>query len=124
VYAAALDAIARGTQPGDPVLMAPQLSALSVLADRPGPLPQLSLLPGALADAAAEREAVRRLDRSGVDMAVVNRRPLTEYGQGAFGETYDLIIQDWLHREFRRTATIGNDNGASLALEIWQRRTT
>ena len=124
VYAAALDAIARNTEPGDPVLVAPQLSALSVLADRPGPLPQLSLLPGALADAAAEREAVRRLDRSGVDLAVVNRRPLTEYGQGAFGETYDLFLRDWLEREFRRTATIGKDNGASLALEIWQRRST
>ena len=44
----ALSAIGRYTRPGDAILVAPQLTSLYVLADRRDPLPQLSLLPGAL----------------------------------------------------------------------------
>ena len=50
----ALDLIATHTRPGDPVLIAPQLTALYVMADRSDPLRQLSLLPGALPTPAAE----------------------------------------------------------------------
>ena len=72
----------------------------------------------------AEREAIRRLDESGVDLAVINTRPLTEYGQGAFGDTYYRSIQDWLDRDFGRVASFGNDGETTVALDVWQRRTS
>ncbi len=123
-YQAALDTILRETAPGDPVLLAPQLTSLYTLSGRTDPLPQISLLPGSLPDATAEREAIRRLDESGVDLAVINTRPLTEYGQGAFGDTYYRSIQDWLDRDFRRVASFGNDGETTVALDVWQRRTS
>ena len=68
----ALDAIERTTRPGEPVLIAPQLTSLYVMADRQNPLPQLSLLPGVARD--ARRRGAR--DRSGCDdvrLVVVDR---------------------------------------------------
>jgi hypothetical protein len=91
---------------------------------RTDPLPQISLLPGSLPDAEAEREAIRRLDAAGVDLVVVNTRDLTEYGQGAFGDTYYRTIQDWLDRDFSRVASFGNDGETTVALDVWQRRTS
>ncbi len=123
-YQAALDTILRETAPGDPVLLAPQLTSLYTLSGRTDPLPQISLLPGSLPDAQAEREAIRRLDESGVDLVVVNTRDLTEYGQGAFGDTYYRTIQDWLDSDFRRVASYGNDGETTVALDVWQRRTS
>ncbi len=123
-YQAALDTILRETAPGDPVLLAPQLTSLYTLSGRTDPLPQISLLPGSLPDAQAEREAIRRLDESGVDLVVVNTRDLTEYGQGAFGDTYYRTIQDWLGRDFSRVASFGNDGETTVALDVWQRRTS
>ncbi len=123
-YQAALDTILRETAPGDPVLLAPQLTSLYTLTGRTDPLPQISLLPGSLPDAQAEREAIRRLDESGVDLAVINTRSLTEYGQGAFGDTYYRTIQDWLDRDFVRVASFGNDGETTVALDVWQRRTS
>ena len=123
-YQAALDTILRETAPGDPVLLAPQLTSLYTLSGRTDPLPQISLLPGSLPDAQAEHEAIRRLDESGVNLAVINTRPLTEYGQGAFGDTYYRSIQDWLDRDFRRVASFGNDGETTVALDVWQRRTS
>ena len=69
-------------------------------------------------------EAIRRLDESGVDLVVVNTRDLTEYGQGAFGDTYYRTIQDWLDSDFRRVASYGNDGETTVALDVWQRRTS
>ncbi len=123
-YQAALDTILRETAPGAPVLLAPQLTSLYTLSGRTDPLPQISLLPGSLPDAQAEREAIRRLDESGVDLVVVNTRDLTEYGQGAFGDSYDRTIQDWLDSDFRRVASYGNDGETTVALDVWQRRTS
>lgn len=123
-YQAALDTILRETAPGDPVLLAPQLTSLYTLSGRTDPLPQISLLPGSLPDAEAEREAIRRLDAAGVDLVVVNTRDLTEYGQGAFGDTYYRTIQDWLDRDFSRVASLGNDGETTVALDVWQRRTS
>jgi hypothetical protein len=96
----ALDAIARRTRPGEPVLLAPQLTALYVLADRRDPLPQLSLLPGALATAADEERAIARM--RDVRLVVTDRTPLRTYGHGPFGTSYDRRIATWLEREFKR----------------------
>jgi hypothetical protein len=115
-YQAALDTIARTTKPGEPVLLAPQMTSLYILADRPDPLPQLSLLPGALPTVEDERRAIKR--SSGVTLVVTDRTPLDLYGQGAFGATYDTELGAWLRRDFRRDRTL---EGAARTLDIWRR---
>jgi hypothetical protein len=112
----------RYTRPGDPVLLAPQMSALYVLGDRTNPLPQLSLLPGALPDAAAERRAIARL--GGVRLAITDRAPLDLYDKGPFGTAYDTQLGDWLRRDFVRVAVVHGSGSAPRVLDIWKRRST
>jgi hypothetical protein len=52
----------------------------------------------------------------------VDRRPLTEYGQGAFGVTYDRRLGAWLRSEFRRVATLRGVATDAMTLDLWQRR--
>jgi hypothetical protein len=116
---AALDALRRRTRPGEPVLLAPQLTALYTISGRTNPLPAISLLPGTIAGPAEEDDAIRRL--AGVRVAVVDTRPRTEYGQGAFGVTYDRRLGAWLRGEFRRVATFHGAGRGAMTLELWQR---
>jgi hypothetical protein len=96
-YQAALNGILRSSRAGDPVLIAPQATALYVLSGRRDPLPELSLLPGALPTPDAERAAVARL--RDVRLAVVDPRPYTAYGAGAFGTPgFYPLIGAWLRR--------------------------
>jgi hypothetical protein len=118
-YQGAIDAIERMTRPGDPVLLAPQLTALYTIADRADPLPEISLLPGALATPADEDAAIERL--RDVNVAVIDRRPLTEYGHGAFGTSFDRRLGAYLRGEFRRVTTYGGVGGGAISLELWQR---
>jgi hypothetical protein len=118
---AAIDRIVRDTRRGEPVLMAPQLTALYTLSGRMDPLPQISLLPGALATASDEEAAIRRMDD--VRLAVVDRRKLVEYDQGSFGESFDRRLGAWLRGEFRRTATFRGVGAGALTLDIWKRTT-
>jgi hypothetical protein len=122
-FDAALRIIERDTRPGDAVLVAPQLQALEVLSGRRSALPQLSLLPGALPDANAERRAIVRLDAAGVRIAVLERRALKDYGNGAFGGTFDRVLHAWVTTRFQRVATVGGSGERSLKLDIWERRT-
>jgi hypothetical protein len=115
----ALDHIARETRPGEPILLAPQLSALYVMSGRPNPLPQLSLLPGILATAADQDEAIARM--SNVSLAVVDRTKLTLYGHGSFGETFAERLDEWLRRNFHRTATVRGHGTSPRVLDVWIR---
>jgi len=118
-YQAALDAILKTTRPGDPVLLAPQMSALYTIADRTDPLPAISLLPGTLPGPADEQAAIARM--RDVDVVVTDRRALSEYGQGAFGVTYDRRLGAWLRGEFRHVATLHGSGGGAVTLDLWQR---
>jgi hypothetical protein len=120
----ALRIIERDTRPGDAVLVAPQLQALEVLSGRRSALPQLSLLPGALAGPAAEREAVARLEAADVRVAVLDRRELSEYGNGAFGSTFDRVLHAWVTAHFTRIATVGGSGDRPFKLDIWERHTS
>jgi 4-amino-4-deoxy-L-arabinose transferase-like glycosyltransferase len=116
-----LDTIARTTRPGEPVLLAPQLTALYVMADRPNPLPQLSLLPGALATAEDEDEAIARM--RDVRLVVTDRTPLDTYEHGPFGTSYNRRIAAWLQAEFRRLTIARGAGPRARTLDIWLRRT-
>ncbi|MDP9294795.1 MAG: hypothetical protein M3O90_10305, partial [Actinomycetota bacterium] len=115
----ALDLVAAHSRAGDRVLIAPQLTSLYVLADRRDPLPQLSLLPGALATAADEDRAIARLHD--VRLAVVDRTPLRTYGHGAFGTTFDRRLAGWLRRDFRRLETARGPGADPRQIDVWIR---
>ena len=123
-FSAALRIIERDTRPGDAVLVGPQLQALEVLSGRRSALPQLSLLPGALANPAAERQAIARLEAADVRVAVLDRRSLTEYGNGAFGSTFDRVLHHWVTTNFTHVATVGGSGDRPLELDIWERHTS
>ncbi len=115
-----LDAIARETRPGDPILLAPQLSGLYILAERRSPLAQLTLLPGALPTPGDERRAIAHLHD--VRLAVTDRTPLTLYGSGPFGTGYDRVLGNWLRRDFTLAQTIRGEGDTPRTLDIWTRR--
>jgi hypothetical protein len=120
-FAAALRVIERATKPGGAILVAPQLQALEVLSGRRSALRELSLLPGALPDAAAERRAIGQLEAAGVRVAVLDRRPLREYGNGSFGSTFDRVLHAWVTTRFHRVASVGGGGERPLQLDIWER---
>jgi hypothetical protein len=121
-YQGALDWIERTTKPGEPILLAPQMTWMYAISGRDNPLPEVSLLPGALAGAGRERRALVRLQRAGVRVAVVDRRTYPQYGQTSFGASFDRSLDAWLREHFRRVATFaaGADPQA-VHLEVWLR---
>jgi hypothetical protein len=118
----ALTLIEASTRPGEPILLAPQLTGLYTLSERENPLPQLSLLPGALPSAADERIAIAALDRAEVRLVVTDGRPFTEYGHTSFGESFDRVLADWIDRNFTRVATFQPGAGGTHTLAVWIRR--
>lgn len=123
LYRAALRWIATETRPGEPILLAPQNTALYVLADRRDPLPQLSLVPGALPRVEDERAAITRLRSEKVRLAITDRHVFTEYGQTSFGKSFDRVLADWITRRFTHLATLTGGPGAGdHILDVWLRR--
>ncbi len=113
----ALDVIRDRTRPGDPVLLGPQLTGLYVMSGRTDPLPTLSLLPGALDGPAAEHEAIRGL--GDVRLAILDRRPFTEYGHGAFGSTFDQELARWVRSNFTRQVTLRGAGPTPRIFDVW-----
>jgi hypothetical protein len=121
-YQQAVDAIVSRTKPGEPIFLAPQSTALYVLSGRTNPLRELSLLPGTLPTEGAQADAIARM--KSVRLAITDRRELSEYGQGAFGETFDQRLGAWLRTDFRRVATYHGAAGSGVILDLWQRSAT
>ena len=120
VYQSAVAWITSHTRPGEPILLAPQLTALYTLSERQDPLPQLSLLPGALPTPQAESTAIATLEKDHVRLVIVDRRPFTEYGHGSFGVTFDRVLAAWIDRNFRHVATLGSPG--TRMLDVWLTR--
>jgi hypothetical protein len=106
------------TRPGEAVLFAPQLSILYTLTDRRNPLRQISLLPGALADAPAERQALSQLNAAHVRVVVTDTHAFTEYGHGSFGASFDRPLATWIAQHFVHAGTFP---GATRTLIVWRR---
>jgi hypothetical protein len=121
-YGAAVNWIETRTRPGEPVLLAPQMTWLYAASGRTNPLPDISLLPGALGDADGERAAIAQLERAQVRVAVIDRRPFPGFGHTAFGRSYQPVLGAWIERNFVRAATAAG-GPAGPALELWVRRT-
>jgi 4-amino-4-deoxy-L-arabinose transferase-like glycosyltransferase len=119
VYAGALRWIDRETRPGEPVLLAPQLTALYALSERTDPVAQISLLPGTLPTVRAQRAEIAALRASGVRLAVTDRRQFTEYGHTRFGESFDRTLAAWLHRSFVHVATLTAPGPDGRTLDVW-----
>jgi hypothetical protein len=111
------------TRPGEPVLLAPQLTSLYAIADRTDPLPEISLIPGALPKPADERAAITRLERLRVRAVITDERSFAEYGQTSFGVSFDRLVAHWIDRHFVRAGTLVGP-GSSHKLVIWMRRGT
>jgi len=115
----AVDGVVSVTRPGEPVLLAPQLSSVLFLTGRADPgLRQLQLLPNALPSPADQQAAIAALERARVRVALIDRQPFTSYGHGRFGETFDRQIDAWLSRAFRRVAVYSSPG---KKLELWVR---
>jgi hypothetical protein len=126
VYQAAVDLIQRETRRSDPILLAPQMTSLYVMTGRRDALPQLSLLPGALEDAAAQQQAIAMLESEHLRLAIVDRKPLTRYEHGTWGVEYDRLVGAWVHRNFTHVTTLrGRSAGGNepRTLDVWLRRT-
>lgn len=117
----AVDVIERETGPGEPILLAPQMTSLYTLTGRTDPLPQLSLLPGMLADREAEERAIGLLELHGVTLAITDRTPVTTYEHRAFGESFDRTLARYIRTEFRRTAVLRGSGPNPRVLDVWQR---
>ena len=65
--------------------------------------------------------AIARLAR--VRLAVIDRRPFSEYGHGAFGTTFDQRIAAWLRRDFVRVDVLRGAGPESRTIDVWTRRT-
>lgn len=122
LYRAALSWIARETEAGEPILVAPQLTALYTLSGREDPLPQISLLPGALPSVEDEQAAIAGLEQAGVRLVVVDRRTFPEYGHTSFGGSFDRVLDAWIHKRFVLAAKLRSDGADARTLDIWLRR--
>lgn len=120
-YREAVSWIQTRTSPGEPILLAPQLTSLYTITGRTDPLRQLALLPGALPRVADERDAIQQLEDAGVRLAVIDRRAFPEYGHTTFGGSFDRVLDEWLHLRFARVDTARTE---TQRLELWMRRGT
>jgi hypothetical protein len=122
VLSQAMAAIESETRPGEPILVAPRLTALYVMSDRENPLPQLSLLPGMLPTPADERRAIEQM--RDVRLVLLDRTPLETYARGTFGEGYNNVVGAWVRREFSHVRTIPGSGEQLTGIEIWKREGT
>jgi hypothetical protein len=122
LYQSALDVIAARTEPGEPILVAPLMTGLYPLSERRSPLPELSLLPGALPSRADERAAIARLEEAGVRLAITDNREWPGYGHTSFGESFDRELARWIEGNFNHAATIRAPGDADRKLDVWLKR--
>ena len=95
------------TRPGDTILAAPLDGGMYFFADRRPASYSLSLLPGDLADHAAERREIARLRQDHARVAVLGARDFSSWGTAAFGVGYDRLLGGYLRHAAVSTTVIG-----------------
>ena len=121
-YRSALSWIAQSSRPGQPILVAPMMTGLYVLSDRQSPLREISLLPGALPTRASELAAIARLERAHVPLVITDSRSFPQYGQTAFGKSFDQLLAAWIKGRFRPAASVDVAGAKPRKLQLWLRR--
>lgn len=96
------------THPGDRILAAPADGGLYFMADRRPALHEVMLLPGLLDSRADEADAIARMRREYVRLAVIGARDLSAWGTRTFGVDYNQLLGDYLRRSTTATATVGD----------------
>jgi hypothetical protein len=121
-FQGAVDAITANTQPGEPILAAPFLTSLYVLAERPDPVSAIVLQPGTYPTAADEQAAIAEFERDGVRFAITSRRTLVEHDQTTFGDSFGRELDAWIRRNFTHVQTLSGSGSEPLVLDVWIRR--
>jgi hypothetical protein len=121
VHRAAMSWILSRTAPGEPILIAPQLTTLYTLSGRRNPLPHLSLLPGALPTESDERAAIARLEAADVRLVITDRHVYSIYGHSSFGESFQRTLAAWIREEFTHVAILRGEGPRSRVLDVWLR---
>ena len=103
--------------------------ALPALASTGARCREISMLPGRSARRPAESARDRATRREhGVRLVVTDDRTWPGYGHGAFGETFDRALADWIAIELRRVATVTvpahdtSKESRRSELFVWMRR--
>jgi hypothetical protein len=104
---ATVRAVDAATRPSDRILAAPVDGGMYFFTDRRPASYSLSLLPGDLADRAAQRREIARLRRDRVAVAVLGARDFSVWGTGPFGVGYDRLVGDYLRRRAVSVQTFG-----------------
>jgi hypothetical protein len=104
---AAISRIDADTRPGERILAAPTDGGLYFMTDRRPALYELTLLPGLIATPAQEDEAIARLRREHVSLAVIGARDLSVWGTPTFGVNYNERIGAALRGAATSTTTVG-----------------
>jgi hypothetical protein len=105
---ATVHAIDQDTTPTDRILAAPIDGGMYFFSDRRPASYELSLLPGLLADRAAEVQSVARLRKDHVRLAVLSSRDMAIWQTAGFGVGYDKLLGDYLRSVTMASATIGS----------------
>ena len=117
---ARVDAIARTTRPGEPILLAPQLTALYTLAGRPIRCPQISLLPGRAPDgrrrASARSRGWSASARAAASSTDRHRSPSTATRRSA--ASFDRVLAAWITRNFDQCGDVHAAAGRAT-LDVW-----
>ncbi len=103
----AVRAIDADTKPSDRILAAPLDGGLYFMTGRRPAIYELSVLPGLLYSRADENDAIARLRRYHVRLAVIGARDFSLWGTPTFGVDYNKVLGAYLHRPGVVSSTVG-----------------
>ncbi len=124
----ALDAIEERTPAGARILVGPGDGGLYFMSGRRPALYETMLLPGLLDSRADERDAIARLRRERVSLAVLGARDYSDYGSRTFGVDYNTLLGDYLREHTVAESTFGRfgdpvaGSGSSRAYRLLELR--
>jgi hypothetical protein len=104
---AATRVVDRSTSPGDAIFAGPADGGLYFMTDRRPALYEVMVLPGLLATAADQREAIAQLQRRRASVAIIGVRDFSVWGWPRFGIDYNRVLGDWLRAHTVRETLVG-----------------
>jgi hypothetical protein len=95
------------TSRGDAIFAGPAEGGLYFMTDRGPALYEVMVLPGLLATAADQREAIAQLRRRRASLAIIGVRDFSVWGWPRFGVDYNRLLGDWLRAHTVRQTRVG-----------------